>query len=312
MTEKKYSLIGYAYGQASMNPGSSDAPRVLRELKLLERLRASGISVDDLGDAGTYIDPGTDAYVSLHSSSEEALCNSLVSTFSACRQLNEKTRVALETGTIPLIIGGDHSLSVGSVAAVADHFGDSGQRIGLIWIDTHADINTPETSPSKNIYGMSVAFLTGMVPGALSKLQRHPPAVAFDRVAYIGLRDLDPGEKKTIRERGLRSYTMKEVDVLGIAEVTRQAIQHVNRETVGYVVSFDLDVCDPSLVPGTGTPVRGGLTFREVHVLLELLADDGRMLSFELMELNPRLDTDFRTADLALSLIDTALGKSIL
>ena len=312
MAGKRYSLIGYAYGQASKNAGSGEAPRVLRELKLLERLRAGGITIEDLGDAGTFVDPQAETHASRAADASEKLCNNLASTYSACSQLAAKTRAALEGGTTPVIIGGDHSLSVGSVAAVANHLAAENKKIGLLWIDTHADINTPETSPSKNIYGMSVAFLSGLIPGVLSSLQSSPPAVELENMAYIGVRDLDPGERKLIREKNILTFTMKEIDMLGMPRVAKEAIEHVCRNTAGFVVSFDLDACDPQLAPGTGTPVRGGLTYREAHLLLELIVEDGRMLSFELMELNPKLDKDFVTAEVAMSLIETALGKTIL
>lgn len=309
---KKYSVIGYAYGAAATTPGANEAPRTLRGLRLLERLRLMGLDVDDLGDAKGDIDPAEAVAIQAQASGRERQTNHLATTFAACRSLAEKTRISLQTSRIPLIVGGDHSLSIGSVAAVANHYHQQGRDIGLLWIDTHADINTPETSPSHNLFGMSVAFLLGMIPGVMSTLQSPGPAVKPENLVYIGLRDLDPGEKQFIRTMGITAFTTKEVDILGMAEVMRRAIEQVSANTAGYVVSYDLDVCDPLLVPGTGTKVRGGLTFREAHLILELIADDQRMLSFELVELNPLLDREQATAELAVSLFESAVGHSIL
>ncbi len=313
MEKKSLSLIGYAYGAAAGTPGANEAPRVLRSLKLVERIERLGHSVADLGDAAQEVDPVQEKAIDARASESERKTNNLALTYLACSRLAEKTKLALDNKTMPLIIGGDHSLSIGSVAAVSNHYRKTANKeIGLLWIDTHTDINTPETSASQNIYGMSVACLLGMIPGVLASLQERTPAVRFENMAYIGVRDLDPGEKTYVREKNILAFTIKEVDVLGMAEVTRRAVEHVTRNTAGYVASFDLDVCDSYLVPGTGLPIRGGLTYREAHLLMELLADDGRMLAFEMVELNPRLDKDFATADFAVSLIESALGRAIL
>lgn len=308
---KGFSLIGYAYGEAGRIAGCGDAPRTLRELALIERLTKLGISVSDLGDSAAEAPQIGEASLNM-ASPAELMTKNLLPTYSACLGLAAKTREALESQTTPLIIGGDHSLSIGSVAAVSNFYQAKGEKIGLIWIDTHADINTPETSPSGGIFGMSVAFLTGQIPGILSSLQKPAPAVSLDKVVYIGLRDLDPGEKTLIKAKNITTFTMKDIDILGLAEVTKRALAVATAGTAGYVASFDLDVCDPPLVPGTGLPVRGGLTYREAHLLLELLAEDQRMLSFELVELNPKLDRDFVTAELAVSLLESVVGKSIL
>jgi len=308
---QSFHLIGYAYGSAANTPGGDEAPRVLRSLKLKEKIERLGHSVTDLGDTSQECTPSDQEYIAQTRSAEEASVHNLSATYLACRSLAEKTAHALASGGIPLIVGGDHSLSIGSVAAVSNYYAARGQKVGLIWVDTHADINTPATSPSQNIFGMSAACLLGMIPGLLQSLQ-NKPAIDPEKLVYIGLRDLDPGEKIYLREKNIRAYSMKEIDMLGLGEVTKQAMAHVGQDTAGYVVSFDLDVCDPQLVPGTGTPVRGGLTFREAHLLLELIAEDKRMLSLEMVELNPLLDQNFTTADLAISLIESALGKSIL
>lgn len=307
-----HALIGYAYGQAGRIAGCAEAPRIMRELLLLEKLRQLGLDVTDLGDTSSQLSPEEEKRILSAALPGELKANEFAPTYSACASLAQKTRQAVTQGLTPLIVGGDHSLSIGSVAAVSAHYRERGQDIGLLWIDTHGDFNTPETSLSGRIYGMSVAFLTGLIPGALASLQGSQPAVPLQKVAYIGLRDLDPGEKELMRKHNVAAFTMKEIDIHGLANVVERALKVVKNNTAGYVVSFDLDVCDPPLVPGTGVPVRGGLTYREAHLLLELLADDGGMLSFELVELNPKLDQNFVTAELALSLFESAVGKSIL
>lgn len=309
---KEFSLIGYACGDAADIAGCDHGPRVLRALKLVERLERLGLTITDLGDAVPDLTGGEEREILAARSEREEKIRSLPKTFAACSRLYEKTAQALRNDTTPLILGGDHSLSIGSVAAVSDHYQERGQQIGLLWIDSHSDINTPETSPSQNIFGMSVAFLLGMIPGKMSSLQKYRPAIKAENVAYIGLRDIDPEEKLLVKNSAVNAFTMKDVDLLGMPEVTRRAIAAVSANTCGYVVSFDLDVCDAALVPGTGLPIRGGLTYREIQLFMELIYDDARLLALEMVELNPLLDKNFTTAELAMSLIESALGKSIL
>lgn len=312
MTRHNFALIGYAYGAAANTPGGNQAPHVMRALSVTDRLLALGHDVEDLGDAKDDVTEELRTWLAGNMSENERRANNFASTFSACRALAEKTTTALEHGRIPLILGGDHSLSIGSITAVSNFYRRTGREIGVLWVDTHADINTPETSPSHNIFGMSAAFLLGMIPGAFQSLQRPAPALRPENLVYVGLRDLDPGEKIHIRDRQITAYTTKEVDIYGMADVVRRALRQLKQNTAGYVVTFDLDVCDPALVPGTGTKVRGGLTYREAHLLLELVADEGGLLSFEMVELNPTLDQDFTTAELAVSLCESVAGKQIL
>ncbi len=309
---RSYSLIGYACGDAADVAGCDHGPRVLRSLKLVERLTRLGLEITDLGDAVPDLTADEERGILAGRSEREEKVRSLPKTFIACSRLYEKTAAALRNSTTPLILGGDHSLSIGSVAAVSDHYQELGQQIGLLWIDSHSDINTPETSPSQNIFGMSIAFLLGMIPGKMSSLQRCKPSIKAENIAYIGLRDIDPEEKQIVKNSAVNAFTMKDVDLLGMPEVTRRAIEAVTRNTCGYVVSFDLDVCDAALVPGTGLPIRGGLTYREIQLFMELIYDDARLLALEMVELNPLLDRNFTTAELAMSLIESALGKTIL
>lgn len=309
--KNSYSLIGYRCGGGGLFPGTEEGPKQFRELGLIERLVDLGLLVDDLGDAVPSKAKSFEQQLENASEGEKG-AHSLLEVFSACSALAEKVETALERRTVPIIIGGDHSLSIGSVAGVSNFYGRAGQSVGLLWIDTHGDINSPESSPSGRIHGMPVTALLGKMPGVLSSLQKTNPAIRAENLAYVGLRELDPGEKVSIRDLGIKAFTMKEVDILGIARVMEEAIGIASSGTAGFIASFDLDVCDPQLVPGTGTPKRGGLTFREAHLSLEMIYDSAKMLSLELVELNPKLDKDNVTAELAISLIESALGRAIL
>ncbi|MDE2772236.1 MAG: arginase [Gemmatimonadota bacterium] len=235
------------------------------------------------------------------------------------RFLDEVARVADEThaavgeglarGCTPLVLGGDHSLSIGSVAAVADHYRAGGDAIGVIWVDAHADMNRPETSPSGNIHGMSLAVLLGH---GEPRLTRGRASVGPESVSVLGTRDLDDGEKRLIRELGVRVFTMSEIDERGVGPCMDEALERAGRATAGFHLSFDLDALDPSIAPGVGTPVRGGLTYREGHLVCEKASRSGRLLSLELVELNPVLDDRNQTAELGVGLVASALGATIL
>ncbi len=309
---ERYSIIGYACGFGNYVPGAEYGPSAIRDRGLASKLEALGAVVTDLGDVTpNYTQGERENYIDL-ATSEEKLAKNLIPVYVACRELAERTNFALESDSIPIVLGGDHSFSIGSVAAVSNFYRRRSERIGLLWIDMHPDIHTPSSSTSKGIFGMSTAVLLGRVPGLLASLQDEPPAVNVSRIAYIGLRDIDPPERKVLRDLQIAAFTMKEIDKFGMAEVIRRALEVVCDDTAGFVASFDLDVCDAPLVPGVSLPSRGGLTFREVELLGELLYDSQKLLSFELVELNPMLDRDNMTADLAVSLIETISGKSIL
>jgi arginase len=230
-----------------------------------------------------------------------------------CRRAHQLVRESLAEGTFPLVLGGDHSLSIGTVSAVAAHHAASEESIGLLWIDAHTDMNTPETTPSGNIHGMSLAILTGQGgPDTLQSMAGFTPAVHPGNVCVIGARDIDPTEKEIVREAGIRVFTMAEVDERGMAACMDEAIARVTSGTAGFHLSFDLDGIDPMVAPGVGTPVAGGLTYREAHLVCEKVARSGRLLSLEVVELNPVLDAENRTGRLAIGLMASALGKTIL
>lgn len=225
----------------------------------------------------------------------------------------ERTRAAvgkgLARGCTPLVLGGDHSIAIGSVAALAEHHRALGKRIGVIWVDAHADMNRPHTSPSGNIHGMPLAVLMGHGD---PRLTNPSPSVRPENVSVLGARQLDPGEKRLINRLGVRVFTMTEIDERGIGACMDDAVERGTAETAGFHLSLDLDALDPRLAPGVGTPVKGGLTYREGHLVCEKAARCGRLLSLEVVELNPVLDDRNHTAQLAVGLIASALGRTIL
>ncbi len=229
-----------------------------------------------------------------------------------CRQLYAAATGALDAGALPILLGGDHSLAAGSVAASADAVRRaSGRPLGLIWVDAHGDMNSPSTTPSGNVHGMPLAALLGQEPAALAAIGTSPSVLAAHTV-LVGIRNLDEREKNQIRASGVHVFTMKDIDRNGIATVAERAIAIASEGTGGIHVSFDMDVCDPSIAPGVGTPVRGGLSYREAHTILELVADAARLIALDLVEINPTLDVRNATAELAVELALSALGKNIL
>ena len=219
----------------------------------------------------------------------------------------------LEEGISPLLLGGDHSVAAGSVSGLAEFYRRRNQKVGLLWIDAHSDINTPETSPSGNVHGMPLAALLGLGPEPLSGIFDWQPKIDPQNTVLIGVRDIDATEKENIRRAGISEvYTMRDIDERGMRTVMEEALRVAGRGTAGYHVSLDMDWIDPEDAPGVGTPVRGGATYREAHLAMEILADHGRLLSFEVVEVNPVIDEHNRTAELAVELICSAFGKKIL
>ena len=231
---------------------------------------------------------------------------------SVCRRVRDLVEDALARGCMPLVLGGDHSIAIGSVAGVSRFHARNRERIGLIWVDAHSDMNTPGTSPSGNVHGMPLAVLTGHGPQVLRSLADGYPAVRPENVSMIGVRQIDPAERDIILSSGTRVFTMSEVDERGIAPCVDEAIARASAGTAGFHLSYDLDSLDPMVAPGVGTPVPGGLTFREGHLICEKVARSGGLLSLEVVELNPVLDAHNRTAQMAVGLIASALGQTIL
>ena len=229
-----------------------------------------------------------------------------------CKSVYQASLASFAEGAMPIVLGGDHSLGAGSVAAAASHLRASGRPLGLIWVDAHADMNNPSSSGSGNVHGMPLAALLGTGPAELTAFAGEAPSVLARHTVLVGIRNLDEVEKTIVRAAQVHVFTMKDVDRLGIADVMEQAIAIASNGTGGFHVSYDLDVCDPMVAPGVGTPVKGGLSYREAHVVMEMAAESGKMTSFDLVEVNPTLDIRNTTAELGTELALSALGKSIL
>jgi arginase len=219
---------------------------------------------------------------------------------------------ALAAGSLPLVLGGDHSVAVGTVTGVARHFRARSERIGLIWLDAHADMNTPDSSPSGNVHGMPLACILGDGPDALVNLGGFRPKVDPRNTVIVGLRDVDFTEKPHVRDSGVRAFTMRDIDERGLRAVMEEALRIAGDGTAGIHCSLDMDFCDPADAPGVGTPVRGGATYREAHLAMEMICDSRRMVSLEVVEVNPVIDERNRTADFAVELVMSGLGKRIL
>ncbi len=230
----------------------------------------------------------------------------------ACTRLANDVEERMAEGDFPLIVGGDHSIAIGTVSGIASHFHKQDEKIGLIWFDAHGDMNTPETSESGNIHGMPLAALLGYGPGSLTRLSRRFPAVDRENAVLVGIRSLDERERGMVKESGIRCITMKEVDQHGIHKIMEEAIEIASRGTAGFHLSFDLDGTDPSVAPGVGTPVPGGISYREAHTVLELCAESNKLVGLEMTEINPILDDRNRTAQVTVQFIESALGRRTL
>jgi arginase len=279
-------------------------PSALRVAGLNRRIAALGYEVEDLGNIAV---PQAE---SLPAGPPQA--RYLPHIAEACARLGEKAAGALAAGAAPLVLGGDHSVATGTVAGVAAHYRGLGQPIGLIWLDAHADMNTPESSPSGNVHGMPLACCVGLGPEELTGLFGFAPKVDPRRVVIVGLRDVDAMEKPHVRASGVRAFTMRDIDERGMRAVMLEAIATASEGAAGFHLSLDMDFVDPRDAPGVGTPVRGGVTYREAHLAMELVCDSRRMTSLEVVEVNPVIDEANRTADLAVELLTSGLGKRIL
>ena len=229
-----------------------------------------------------------------------------------CQEVAHRIYQTLEAGFFPVSLGGDHSIAIGTIAGVSKFYRDRDQAVGCIWIDAHADMNTPETSPSGNVHGMPFAATLGYGPEALTRIFGHAPKLQAKQCVLIGVRDLDSRERRMVKESGIHVFTMRDVDEQGMRGVMDKSLALAAEGTAGFIVSFDMDVMDPAEAPGVGTPVRGGITFREAHLAMEMIADSRKMLALELVEVNPIIDVQNQTAILGVGLVTSALGKKIL
>jgi arginase len=284
--------------------GVDMGPSAFRIAGLNEKIASLGYDVLDKGDLPSPI-PETKK----HGDPKKKFIKEIAR---VCDKLYQTARESLEEGALPLILGGDHSLAAGSVSASAARARGQNESIALLWIDAHGDMNTPASTPSGNVHGMPLAALLGPEPAELSSIGGFSPTVLPEHTALVGVRNLDAREKDLVRDSGVHVYTMKDIDRLGVAAVMASALEAVGRGTSGLHVSFDLDVCDPSIAPGVGTLVKGGLNYREAHLLMELIAETGRLTALDLVEVNPALDLRNTTAELGVELALSALGMRIL
>ena len=302
--KKAVDIIGAPLDLGADRRGVDMGPSALRIAGLGDRLAALGYAVTDRGNL--------EAPVRETRHPGDASKKYIDDIADVCRRLFETAAAALAAGALPLVLGGDHSLAAGSVAASAAAARRRGESPGLLWIDAHGDMNTPGTSPSGNVHGMPLAALLGPEPAELSAIGGVRPAVDAARTVLVGVRDLDPAERERVAASGVHVFTMQDVDRLGMATVAERALELTGGDTDGVHVSFDLDVCDPGFAPGVGTPVRGGLSYREAHLVMETVADSGRLRALDLVELNPTLDARNATAELGVELVLSALGLRIL
>jgi arginase len=279
-------------------------PSALRVASLNARLQSLGYDVEDLGNIHVVQAEATPA--------GDSHAKFLPQIAAACDELAARVHDAMQRGCVPLVLGGDHSVAIGTVTGVSRYFHERGQRVGLIWLDAHADMNTPDTSPSGNIHGMPLACVLGMGPEPLTNLAGFQPKVAPANTVIVGLREVDLTERPHVRESGVHAFTMRDIDERGLRAVMEEAIRVASDGTVGFHCSLDMDFVDPKDAPGVGTAVRGGATYREAHLAMEMICDSRRMTSIEVVEVNPVLDEANRTADLAVELIMSGLGKRIL
>jgi len=296
------SIFGVPTDIGASKRGASMGPEALRVAGLLEAIAARGVDVRDMGDVQGPRNPvgaPVDGYRHLD---EVTAWN---------RGVFELSSRELQAGRMPILLGGDHCLAIGSIAAVAAHCRQVGKTLRVLWLDAHADFNTRELTPSGNIHGMPVACLCGMGPAVLTQLGGITPAISPDQVRQIGIRSVDPGEKRLVQEHGLDIYDMRYIDEVGMRRAMEEALEGMDANTHLHV-SFDVDMLDPSIAPGTGTRVPGGVNYREAQLIMEMVADSGCLGSLDLVEINPALDRRNATAKLAVDLVESLFGKSTL
>jgi len=304
-SRKKIRVIGVPLDLGQSRRGVDMGPSAVRVAGLEARLEALGHVVEDAGNVAVAIPE--------QKKEGDPHAKYLKEITATCTKHAELVMKTLEAGKTPIVLGGDHSVAAGTVAGVAEFYRRAGQRVGLLWIDAHGDINTPDSSPSGNVHGMPLAAIMGLgLPELATIYTGQPPMVEPENCVLVGIRDIDAIEKANIRKAGVEVFTMRDIDERGMRAVTEEALRMAGRGTAGYHVSLDMDWIDPEDAPGVGTPVRGGATYREAHLAMEIIADHGRMTSFEIVEVNPVIDDRNRTADLAVELALSAFGKKIL
>ena len=304
ITPRQIRVIGVPLDLGQSRRGVDMGPSAVRVAGLEARLEAIGHVVEDGGNVAVAI--------AEQKKEGDAHAKYLKEITATCTKHAELVVKTLEANKVPITLGGDHSVAAGTVAGVAEFYRRQDQKIGLIWIDAHTDLNTPDSSPSGNVHGMPLAAIMGLGPPELANIFNFSPKVSPENCVLVGVRDIDAIEKENVRKAGIRVFTMRDIDERGMRTVMEEALHAAGHKTAGYHVSLDMDWVDPEDAPGVGTPVRGGATYREAHLAMEIIADHGGMLSFEIVEVNPVIDEHNRTADLAVELALSAFGKKIL
>jgi arginase len=304
MNNKTVDIIGVPLDLGANMRGSNMGPATIRIADLYRQIEILGFKAQDLGDIAV-------PYREQIPESDRAH-NYLKVIERAATSLALLTKASIKSGNIPLTLGGDHAVAVGSISGVSSALNDQGQKLGLIWVDAHADLNTPESSPSGNIHGMPLALVLGKGHKPLTSILNNHPKVNAENVALIGIRAIDSEERQICKSIGIRYFTMREIDEKGMSKVMTEAIAVATNGTKGIHLSFDLDAIEPLYAPGVSTPVTGGLSYREAHLCLEMIADSKKLLSMDFVEVNPMADIHHKTAKLTVDLILSALGKSII
>lgn len=297
---KNISVIGVPMDLGQGRRGVDMGPSAMRYAHALQRLKKIGYNVQDLGDINV---PRTDERIS-----NDLNLRCLEEVMAVNEELAERVGEVMEQQRFPLVLGGDHSIAIGTIAGTAKYY----QNMGVIWYDAHGDLNTGETSPSGNIHGMPLAVSLGIGHEKLTNIAGYAPKIKPEHVVIIGARDLDPGERELIKETGMKVFTMHEIDRLGMTYVMEEAIKHVSNGTDGVHLSLDLDALDPHDAPGVGTPVIGGISYRESHLAMEMLAEADILTSAEFVEVNPILDHRNTTANVAVALMGSLFGEKLL
>ncbi|TAN24471.1 MAG: arginase [Acidobacteria bacterium] len=300
---KNIRIIGVPLDLGQDRRGVDMGPAAVRAAGLQARIERLGYAVKEAGNV--------DVAYAEQKTPGNAKAKYLKEIARTCQKQADWVRKTLEDGASPLVLGGDHSIAVGTVSGVSSYYRDQHKAVGLIWLDAHGDFNTPETTPSGNIHGMPLACLLGRGPKELTDLYGYSPKLAAANTVLVGVHSLDEEEKRALHEAKVKVFTMRDIDERGMRSVVEEAIAVASNGTEGFCTSLDLDFIDAAYAPGVGTPVRGGATYREAHLALEIIADSDSMLSLEVVEVNPVLDEHNRTAELAVELISSALGKKI-
>lgn len=301
---QKVRIIGVPMDLGQSRRGVDMGPSALRVAGLQARLKQLGHQVEDIGNIP--VKQPEEMPVG------EKRAKYMAEIAETCKDLAEIVQKCLEEGFVPLVLGGDHSIAAGAVTGVAAHFRKEKKQIGYIWLDAHGDMNTPESSPSGNVHGMPLAAVMGYGAPELVDLLGFKPKVEPQNIVLVGVRDLDLQERRLVKKSGVRVFTMRDIDERGMREVMADALKYATDDTDGIAVSLDMDFVDPSDAPGVGTPVRGGVTYREAHLAMEMIADSDAMASMEVVEINPVIDEHNRTALLGVELILSGLGQKIL